>query len=345
MTETWGRRAGIFMSKGCRLSWVLVAVTAVAGGCDYGREAPRIEFTPPPAPAAVSIAPIPAPSFDDPEKIALGRDLFNDPRLSRDATLTCASCHHLADGGDDGRPLSIGIDGQPGRVNTPTVLNAALSAAQFWDGRARTLEEQIVDTITSPTEMDGDLEQIVARLREDDTVVDAFRAVYGKPVTAETVVDALAAYLAVLVTPNAPFDRFLNGDFAAVEPAALHGFEAFMRLGCVSCHQGRAVGGNLFQYFGVMGNYFEDRGHVTEADYGRFNVTGRETDRFRFKVPSLRNVALTAPYFHDGSAETLEDAVRTMVKYQLGRPATDEEVSHIVAFLESLTGELPESLP
>lgn len=344
MREIVSGYAGIIMSKCYSPSWVLIAAAAVTGGCDYGREAPRIEFTPPPAPAAVSITPIAAPSLDDPEKIALGRDLFNDPRLSRDATVSCATCHDLTDGGDDGRSVSMGIGGQSGRVNTPTVLNASLNVAQFWDGRARTFEEQIVDTITSSTEMDGNLEQIVARLREDESVVDAFRAVYGKPVKAEYVVDALAAYLSVLVTPNAPFDRFLNGDFAAIEPAAMHGFEAFMRLGCVSCHQGRAVGGNLFQYFGVMGNYFEDRGNVTEADYGRFNVTGLETDRFRFKVPSLRNVALTAPYFHDGSVETLEDAVRTMVKYQLGRPATDEEVSNIVAFLESLTGELPESL-
>jgi cytochrome c peroxidase len=227
-------------------------------------------------------------------------------------------------------------------LNTPTVLNSSLNVAQFWDGRARTLEEQILATVANPVEMDGDWPTIEQRLRADARLAERFDSVFGEPATKQNVIDALAAYLRVLVTWNSPLDRYLKGQETALDENERAGYELFINLGCVSCHQGRNIGGNFFQHFGVMGDYFAERGQATEADLGRYNVTGREEDRYKFKVPSLRNVAETAPYFHDGSAPTLEDAVKVMVEYQLGRSADESQVQLLVAFLESLSGEIEE---
>lgn len=278
-------------------------------------------------------------------RVRLGKRLFHDPRLSRDGKIACATCHVIAEGGDDGLRKAVGIDAAVGRLNTPTVLNASLNFAQFWDGRATTLEEQVPGPIHDPKEMGSSLESAVARLAGDAEIVARFADLYADGLTGDNMVDAIAAYERALTTPGSPFDRYLEGEDEALEPRAKRGYDLFLDLGCVSCHQGRNVGGNMFQHFGVMGDYFADRGNVTEADYGRYNVTGREEDKFMFKVPSLRNVAETAPYFHDGSAERLADAVRTMIRYQLGRPIKEEQVADIIAFLESLTGEVhPELL-
>jgi cytochrome c peroxidase len=290
------------------------------------------------------IMPIAEPVIENPEKITLGKDLFNDRRLSGDGTRSCSFCHDLQNGGDDGRRLPLGIDGQYGYVNTPTVLNASLNFAQFWDGRAQSIEEQITSTVQNPIEMDGDWPSIEQALRADQSMVRRFTKVYGANVSAANVINALATYMGVLLTPNSPFDRYLKGETSALDEDQRSGYELFVRLGCVSCHQGRNIGGNLFQHFGVMGDYFADRGQPSDVDLGRYNVTGREEDRYKFKVPSLRNVAETAPYFHDGSAATLEDAVAVMVEYQLGREADDEQTRLLVAFLSSLSGELEESL-
>jgi len=331
-----------------RVSALLAAAAAAAFGC-VDPDAPRNwgdDLEPPPIDFAIPrpITPLPRPSLADAAKLELGKTLFNDPRLSADDRIACASCHVLGEGGDDGRRLSVGTGGQVLAVNAPTVLNSAFNFAQFWDGRARTLEEQIDTTVRNDREMGGEWIEIEHKLGADGPTAQAFARAYADGVTAANVIDALATYVRSLVTWNAPFDRYLAGDPRAIPEDARAGYELFQRLGCVSCHQGRNVGGNLFQHFGIMGDYFAERGAVTEADFGRYNVTGREADRFKFKVPSLRNVAETAPYFHDGSVERLEEAVALMAMYQLGRPIDDVQVARIVAFLETLSGDVDGSL-
>ncbi len=284
-----------------------------------------------------------AQSLDDP-RVALGKELFEDVRLSRDNTVSCRSCHLVNHGGADGLTTAVGIKGQVGPVNTPTVLNAALNFAQFWDGRAATLEQQVPGPIHNPLEMGSDWDDVIAKLRADTKFARPFMTVYPAGLNAANVVDAIATYERALVAVDSPFDRYLQGDTAAISAQAERGYRAFLSLGCVSCHQGPNVGGNMYQRFGIMGDYFADRGHATDADLGRFRVTGRERDKYVFKVPSLRNVANTAPYFHDGSAATLEEAVNIMIKYQLGRTVSDDERRNIVAFLKSLAGNVEDRL-
>ncbi|MDJ0945904.1 MAG: cytochrome-c peroxidase [Kiloniellales bacterium] len=274
------------------------------------------------------------------EKVVLGEKLFFDPRLSRDNTISCASCHDIAAGGADAIDFSVGIGGARTTVNSPTVLNSGLNFAQFWDGRAETLEEQIDGPVHHPGEMGSNWQEVLSKLRTVPEYVAAFDRIYPGGMQIQNVKDAIATYERSLITPNARFDRYLNGDNAAINEEERAGYELFSSLGCVSCHQGRGVGGNMFQRFGVVGNYFKDRGNITQADYGRYNVTGDDDDLHVFKVPSLRNVELTAPYLHDGSAETLEAVVQIMARYQIGQELQDREVSQIVAFLKTLTGEL-----
>jgi cytochrome c peroxidase len=290
------------------------------------------------------LAPVPSTASNFGPKAELGRLLFNDTRLSQDDSLSCASCHDLAAGGDDGRRTAIGIQGQVGDLNTPTVLNASYNFSQFWDGRAATLREQIPQPVHNPIEMGTNWNDVLAKLNGDDELRSRFKLVYHGGLTSENIVDAIAIYMNLLVTPDSPFDSYLGGNEQAISAEAKRGYAMFIELGCASCHQGKNIGGNLYQRFGVMGDYFEDRGDIVEADYGRFNVTGDERDRFYFKVPTLRNVTETAPYFHDGSVETLEQAVRTMATYQLGRPISDADVTAIVAFLQTLTAPLDASL-
>ena len=316
-------------------------------GCDGAER----QSTPPPELAAgappqsfSAFAPLEAPTDLAPARVRLGKALFRDTRLSADGIVACSSCHDVRNGGDDGRRVSIGIGGIEGLVNAPSVLNAGLNFAQFWDGRAYTLEQQISATLVNPIEMGADLTRVASELRGDRHLAQEFAVAYDGGLTADNLVDALATYVRALVTPSSPFDRYLLGDIAALDAEARSGYELFTRLGCVSCHQGRNIGGNFFQRFGVMGDYFADRGSVSTVDYGRYNVTSREQDRYKFKVPSLRNVAKTAPYFHDGSAASLEEAVQIMVKYQLGRDAEPNQVAQLVAFLESLSGTVPQPL-
>jgi cytochrome c peroxidase len=288
------------------------------------------------------IPPIPAKLELDARKVALGRRLFHDAALSRDGTIACASCHDIRAGGDDGRRVSIGVGGAEGRVNAPTVLNSAFNFRQFWDGRARTLEDQVDGPIQHPAEMGMEWGAVLAYLAGEPEYVRRFAELYDGPPTQERVKDAIATFERSLVTPGCAFDRYLLGDAQALSDEARAGYELFLSLGCVSCHQGVNTGGNMFQPLGKMEDFFAARGTgVEHADLGRFNVTGDERDRFTFKVPSLRNVELTAPYFHDGSVATLEEAVQLMARYQLGEDLGAEEVSRIVAFLRSLTGNLP----
>lgn len=300
----------------------------------------------PPAPGDFGLTqPVPRSLPLDARKVMLGRRLFHDVRLSADDTVSCASCHHLAGGGVDNRVHSIGVKGSEGGINAPTVLNSALNFVQFWDGRAPTLEAQIEGPVHHPLEMASNWGQVIGKLAQDADYAARFAVLYEDGLTQTNIKDAIATFERALLTPDAPFDRYLRGEQAALDPLAQRGWELFQSYGCVSCHQGINLGGNFFERMGLMGDYFGDRGHTTEADNGRYNVTHDEADRHYFRVPSLRNVALTYPYFHDGSAATLHDAVRTMARYQLGRRMPDDDVEAIVAFLQSLTGQLAMEQP
>ncbi len=278
----------------------------------------------------------------DAVKAELGLLLYNDKRLSGDNTLSCASCHNLATGGVDRRKVSVGIDGQLGGINAPTVYNAVFNIRQFWDGRAKDLQEQAGGPPLNPIEMGSkSWDDITSKLNEDKEFRKAFKVVYPQGFTGETITDAIAEFEKTLITPNSAFDKYLKGDESAISDDAKEGYRLFKENSCATCHVGQAMGGQSFEYMGVVLDYFADRGGVvTEADNGLYNVTKKESDRHKFKVPLLRNIALTAPYFHDGSAGTLEEAVMVMMKYQLGKDIVkDEEINKIVSFLKTLNGE------
>jgi len=288
---------------------------------------------------AEPLLPLPAVPDLPPERVALGEALFFDPILSGDNTVSCVSCHKLAAGGADDRAFSTGVNGAQGIVNAPTVFNASLNFAQFWDGRADSLEHQIDGPVTNPIEMDADWPGVLERLQAQPDYASRFEKAYPDGITADNVRDALASFERTLLTPDAPLDRYLLGDRDALNADQREGYQRFKQLGCASCHQGANVGGNLFQRFGVMVDYFAERGTASDkANLGRFNVTGDADDLHVFKVPGLRNVARTAPYFHDGSIDTLEEAVSIMGRVQLGQQLSDEDVRYIVAFLGSLSG-------
>ena len=291
------------------------------------------------------IRPIPEAVDVDPRKVQLGRSLFHDPILSKDDTVSCASCHHLASGGDDGLRMSVGIDGREGPINSPTVFNAGFNFKQFWDGRAKTLEAQIDGPVQNPVEMGNLWPEVVAKLYQNGSYPAQFGAIYPDGINRKNVKNAIAEFVKSLITPNSRFDLWLKGNPDALTPLEKHGYALFKDYGCASCHQGANVGGNMFQVFGVLNDYFKRRGDITDADLGLYNVTGNEEDRHSFKVPSLRMAAFTAPYLHDGSAETLRDAVDAMFEFQLGREAPDEDKDAIVAFIKTLAGESKELSP
>lgn len=287
--------------------------------------------------AALVALPEQAPVAD--EKARLGESLFFDKRLSHDDSISCATCHDLARGGVDRRPVSVGFAGRLGNINAPTVFNAAYNFVQFWDGRAATLEEQAAGPVHNPLEMASNWDEVIAKLKADSDYPGRFQRLYpGRGIAPETITDAIAAFERTLITPNSRFDRYLRGDGTALDAREQYGYRLFIDYGCASCHQGINLGGNMFQRFGVMEDYFAQRA-PRAADLGRFNVTGRAEDRHVFKVPSLRNIAVTPPYFHDASAQTLEQAVSIMARYQLGRELPEPEVAAIAAFLRTLTGE------
>lgn len=285
------------------------------------------------------IRPIPLSLPLDAGKISLGHKLFEEKMFSHDNTVSCASCHSLSTGGVDHRVHSIGIHEKEGTINAPTVFNSGLHFKQFWDGRADSLEDQVDGPVLADDEMGSTWVEIIAKFKQAGNYVSEFGRIYPDGITRKNIENALAEFERSLITPNARFDRYLRGDAAAITAEEKEGYRKFKDYGCVSCHQGVDIGGNMFQPLGVLGDYFGDRGHVTKADLGRFNVTGNEEDKFVFKVPSLRNIALTAPYFHDGTAKTLEEAVSTMAKYQLGRKLPPRDLEQIVQFLKTLTGE------
>ncbi len=310
---------------------MVVAVLATAALCGFQWPAIAASLDEP-------IVPLPVTLQVDSARADIGRKLFFDRRLSANASVSCASCHDLAKGGMDGRRYSIGLHGQQTRANAPSVFNAALNFRQFWNGRADTLEQQIDDVVQSPIEMGSKWKDVVATAARDSAYRAAFASAYSDGVTKANIQNAIASFERTLLTPNSRFDRYLRGETGAITPEEKLGYARFKQYGCVSCHQGVNVGGNMFQKFGVMADYFDPRGRTTTYDLGRYALTHAEDDRHVFKVPSLRNVALTAPYFHDGSAATLEAAVDVMFRYQLGRIASKDDKASIVAFLRTLTG-------
>jgi cytochrome c peroxidase len=282
------------------------------------------------------IKPLPQALPYNKEKALLGQKLFFDARLSKDGSISCATCHNIQTSGADGLPLSFGVGGAKGGINAPTVFNSAFNFAQFWDGRAKDLKTQAGGPIENPVEMAEKFENVVKKLSTDKAYQEEFKKLYGG-VTKDAITDAIAEYEKTLITPNSRFDKYLRGDKSALGQKEVEGYEIFRRKGCVSCHNGINIGGNMFQRFGAFSPRVGD-------NLGRFNVTKNEKDKYFFKVPSLRNIELTAPYFHDASAPDLKAAIKDMAKYQLGKPITDDELVRLEAFLKSLTGEKPKAL-
>ena len=273
------------------------------------------------------------------EMVDLGRMLFYETRLSISQEMSCNTCHLLDQYGVDGLPTSVGHDGIPVDRNSPTVYNAALHVAQFWDGRAADVEEQAKGPILAAGEMGmPDEEYVIAILKTIPDYEPLFAAAFpddSDPINYDNVATAIGAFERNLVTPSR-FDLLLEGDESQLNEQEKRGLATFVTVGCASCHAGTTVGGEMYRPLGVIEAYEVE-------DLGRYNVTGEETDKHVFKVPSLRNVAQTGPYLHNGSIETLEEMVRIMAKHQLGREVTDEQVADIVAFLNTLTGEIPEA--
>jgi cytochrome c peroxidase len=300
---------------GCRIACLLLALVCLNAASPAAAQSPTLR-----APAGREpITPIPAVPAQDARRLALGERLFSDPRLSRDNTRACSACHDMRTNGASGNALDVTPEGRPLALNTPTVFNTALNYRLNWEGNFRSLERHAEQTLRSPRIMASSADEVVSKLRADPEAVRQFRDAYGKEPDVAALLDAIATYERSLVTPGGRFDRWLVGEADAITPEELAGYQLFKSLGCVSCHQGVNVGGNLFQRHGI----FHQIGSAEPA---------------LVRVPGLRNVATTPPYFHDGSAPTLSEAVKTMGTAQLGRVLSDQQVAAIVAFLNTLTG-------
>lgn len=280
------------------------------------------------------------------EKIALGKALYFDKRLSKDNTQSCNTCHNLSTYGVDNKPLSPGNNGGLGTRNSPTTLNAALHMAQFWDGREPDVEAQAGGPITNPVEMEmHDEKAVVRKLSKIEDYQQLFAKAFSKdkkPITYANLKKSIGVFERTLITPSR-FDKYIAGDDNALSNPQKKGLQTFINSGCVTCHSGKLLGGQMYQKFGLFGNYWEHTGSKT-VDEGRYDVTKSEVDKYMFKVPSLRNVEKTYPYFHDGSVEKLGDAVKIMAKLQSNKDLTESEIVQIVVFLNALTGEVPHDL-
>ncbi|MDT8398204.1 MAG: cytochrome-c peroxidase [Pseudomonadales bacterium] len=290
-----------------------------------------------PSLAAEPISVIEVPTGLDQPLVELGKKLYFDPRLSRSGFISCNSCHNLSMGGTDNLPTSIGHGWHQGPINAPTVLNARYNLAQFWDGRASDLKAQAGGPMANPGEMASTHELATEVLASIPAYEREFNAVFATPgVTIDRITAAIAEFEESLVTPNSRFDQWLRGDAGALRAEEKSGYELFKSAGCAGCHNGPAVGGGAFMKMGLLAAYETDSPEV-----GREAVTGNVADRYVFKVPTLRNVALTYPYFHDGAVNTLDEAVELMGRLQLGRRFSPAQTAQIVAFLHTLTGEQP----
>ncbi len=281
-----------------------------------------------------SVPPIPAGNSMTAEKVELGKMLFFEPRISASGVISCATCHNPALGYSDRIPRAVGHDGQVGERNTPTVLNSGLFTSQFWDGRVDTLEEQALGPVEADIEMNMPIDQALERLKEFPLYVQMFEAAFGgsDAINADNMAAALATFQRTLLTPNSPLDRWLAGDEGAMTTQQKRGMKAFVDRGCIACHRGPALTDSGFHRIQVPGS----------TDLGRYLVTGNEADRHAFKTPTLRNVALTYPYFNNGSVNDLGEAIRIMGQEMLNVRLPDAEVADMVAFMHALTGDIPE---
>ena len=298
--------------------------------------------------SAEPIIPVASSVEHDAAKAAMGKRLFSDESLSLDGTISCATCHVLENGGADhaDERVSEGIYGLKGGVNAPTVYNAEYNVLQFWNGRAADLVEQAAGPMTNPVEMgEQTVEQVVERLSADKALVKEFEALYpGEGLSAYTLCHAIAEFERTLITPDSRFDLYLKGDSDALSELEKKGYEEFKENSCAACHFGAAVGGRSFEYLDIYADYFGERSREIEYnsdDEGLKGFTSKDEDLHKFKVPILRNIALTAPYFHDGSFQTLDEAMRAIARYELGKKLSSAEVDSIVAFLHTLTGQNP----
>jgi cytochrome c peroxidase len=329
------------------LWWVggLGVVVSLVGLWASGWQETRV--VEPPAATAVEvlaeaqepIVPLPLHVPEDPARVALGERLFHDVRLSGHNTIACATCHRLGQGGVDGLPRAMTATGTPHPRNTPTIFNVAFNAAHNWDGGVRTLEAHAERVLLSPALMHTTWPALLAKLQATPDYRAAFTTLYSGRLTPAHVLDALATYERSLVTPNSRFDHFLRGRPEALSSVERRGYDIFKAYGCVACHQGINVGGSMFQKFGIFQEAPASHDPTRPVDLGRFLLTQVARDREVFRVPSLRNVAVTAPYFHDGRTPTLEAAVAIMARVQLGRTLAQEDIHAIVQFLHTLTGE------
>ena len=290
-------------------------------------------------------APAPTDNPTTSAKVELGKMLYHDPRLSSTGTVSCSSCHNTMLGGEDNRPNSMGINGQTGGRSAPTVWNAAFNKVQFWDGRAESLEAQAAGPVTNPIEMGmKSWDDVVTRLNSIEGYKKAFADAFGgNAISKDTATKAIAAYERTLITPNSPYDKYTSGEKSAMTEQQVRGMNKVAELGCTGCHSGPAFNGpGMFQKFPVNSNgMYQAKYHFTK-DLGLAEVTKKSEDEHLFKVPTLRNIALTAPYFHNGAVKTLDEAVKVMAKLQLNKDLSKEEIADIVAFLNALTGEFPE---
>jgi cytochrome c peroxidase len=307
--------AAIAPAPRCRIACLLLALVCLNASSPATAQSPTLQTRA----GLEPISPIPAMPDQDPRHLVLGERLFSDPRLSHDDTHSCSSCHDIRTNGATANAQDLTPGGQPLALNTPTVFNASLNFRLNWEGNFRSLEDHAKQTLGNPAIMASSADEVVSKLRADPEMVGQFRDAYGKEPDVAVLLDAIATYERSLVTPGSRFDRWLAGEGGAITPEELSGYQLFKSLGCVSCHQGVNVGGNLFQRHGI------------------FHPLG-SAEPVLVRVPSLRNVATTPPYFHDGSAPTLSEAVRAMGIAQLDRVLTDQQIAAVVAFLDTLTG-------
>ena len=296
-------------------------------------------------------APHPVDNPPTVSKIELGKMLYFDPRLSIDGTISCNSCHNVMSDGADGRPVGVGVQGQRGGRGSPTVWNSAFHTVQFWDGRAVTLEDQAKGPLTNPIEMgmpSHDL--VITRIKEIPGYIDAFKKAFpkDKEITIDHVAKAIATYERTLITPNSRFDKYMKGNKKILTAQEIRGMKLVDEIGCTSCHtgvnfagEGFKMGEGNYQPFPQIPGSKYDKMYDLTSDLGRYEVTKKAEDKNHWRVPTWRNVALTAPYFHNGKVKTLDEAVRVMAKTQLDADLTDPQVADIVAFLNTLTGEFP----
>ncbi len=285
------------------------------------------------------ITPLPQIIKYDKQKAALGKKLFSDPRLSRDNTTSCESCHFLTAGGADSKRFSIGVGNRVGILNAPTVFNSVFNFSQHWDGSAKNLKDQAHRALFNLNDLDINEVDSIKKLQKDSEYQMLFKNIYPDGITVYNITDAIAEFEKALITPNSKFDRYLRGESRALNEQEREGYMLFKSFGCISCHNGVNIGGNLYQKLGIIKPYPNNKNQ-----FGRYNVTKKQSDKYYFKVPTLRNIELTAPYLHDGSAAKIEDVIKVMIEYQTGRISSKEDILNIKSFLLTLTGDRPEIL-